>query len=1006
MSRTLDWAIGAFVTAVVTAVAMMGVPDAWFSGIADWLALSSDHEPWVLSTIIGCSSVLVIGLMLRDHQRRPLLRMRALLEATPQPAMILAGGRVVAHNDAAILELGISPKSAVINDDLAALTDEEFARRLRRFVAEARQGSQAMLALGHDSQQIECVCAMRELWGRRPLSLVLMRNLDEAYRYHQDLIVSEQRFQSFMAYSPMPAWALDGAGRFRFVNRRYAEDIAGQAVNELVGSPLQAHRTSMPSESALAAVVDNLEPFSEEASWEDAEGRLRHYRVHSFPIEMPDGSPLIGGYAVDLTDELNARNAHASAERRLQIAMEAGDMGTWSFGGPPAAGAPSWGGTIEIDAALSATLDIERRHLSLRALYGRLTPESRVRLRAAIEASREYGRGLEIELEIISDRGATRRVTVRGERQAGGRASMVGVAIDLTATRNAERWQHLSEMAVATAIEPMLILDAEGCVIFGNPAYRALVGEPGRGCERPPLTLAPEGRPGDAGRTIFRHLREHDHDRREGWVITAEGESRPVQISTRRARHATFGDHYVMVMSDLAEIYAYQSRLHALAHFDSLTGLANRKHFEHSLANLLAEAGEAPVGVIFIDLDHFKAINDSLGHGVGDDLLRAVAERLQRLAGGAGIVGRFGGDEFCMALNGIGSADALEAFAEQLVEALGEAFHIDKLELFCGASVGIALAPDEGREPEALIMSADAAMYEAKSLGRNRAVRFEPDIALRAGRHVELASDLRSALAHREFRLVYQPIVEGRSGTIVGCEALIRWSHPRLGEISPATFIPVAEETGLIGLIGEWVLAHALERLAAWQFEQPLGGFRMAINLSARQFHQERLAQQIAEAIARHAINPASLTFEITETALMKAPEKAARQIERLQALGVSIALDDFGTGYSSLNYLKDLDIDCIKIDRSFIRGLPGDSADTAITSAMLAMAEKLGLSTVAEGVEGVDQREALLSLGFEKMQGFYFARPMEEAELIERLRSQGSARALPGPRAVQAVNS
>ena len=415
-----------------------------------------------------------------------------------------------------------------------------------------------------------------------------------------------------------------------------------------------------------------------------------------------------------------------------------------------------------------------------------------------------------------------------------------------------------------------------------------------------------------------------------------------------------------------------------LAYHDALTGLPNRPLFIDRLIVALAQAnrGTQKLAVFFLDLDRFKDINDSLGHSVGDTLLKAVAERIRRCVREGDTVARFGGDEFTLLVPRIDAVEDAAKIAQKIIETLKIPFFIHDRELFVTTSIGISVFPSDGHDPETLVRNADAAMYRAKDQGRDNYQLYAPAMNERALERLALENMLRKALANHELVLFYQPLVELSSRRIVGAEALIRWRHPELGLLSPAHFISVAELSGLIIPIGEWVLRTACRQLKAWQrkFDPELS---ISINLSARQFQQPDLVGQIRTAIEETGVNPGSVELEITESNAMQNAENTIYSLRELKTLGVRIAMDDFGTGYSSLNYLKRFPIDTLKLDQSFVRDIRTDSSDAAIVSAVISMAHSLHLSVVAEGVETEEQLAFLALQQCDVIQGFLFSEPL-----------------------------
>jgi len=424
---------------------------------------------------------------------------------------------------------------------------------------------------------------------------------------------------------------------------------------------------------------------------------------------------------------------------------------------------------------------------------------------------------------------------------------------------------------------------------------------------------------------------------------------------------------------------AYQAR------HDALTGLPNRYMFEDWLRQALAEARRQDwlVAVLFIDLDRFKQINDTLGHSVGDMLLKQVSRRFEKCLRKSDSLARMGGDEFTLVLSELKEPQDALRVAHKLLTSLEAPFQVEAYELFLTASIGISVYPRDGRDAATLQRNADSAMYRAKNRGKNSFQFFTPDMGAAALERLEIENGLRRAVENSELQLYYQPQVE-MNGRIAGLEALLVWNHPKLGIIPPAQFIPVAEESGMIVPIGAWVLGEACRQNAAWQNSgyQPL---KVAVNVSPMQFARADFVETVAQALARGGLDPALLELELTESVVMRDIEESGRQMDRLRALGVSISIDDFGTGYSSLSYLRRLPIDTLKIDQSFLKELETDSNTMPLVQAIVALAHGLGLCVVAEGVETEKQLEVLRAVGCDKVQGFLLGGPLPVPE-IERL--------------------
>ena len=445
------------------------------------------------------------------------------------------------------------------------------------------------------------------------------------------------------------------------------------------------------------------------------------------------------------------------------------------------------------------------------------------------------------------------------------------------------------------------------------------------------------------------------------------------------------------ITRDITERKQMDRRLKQMAHFDIVTGLPNRVQFIERLEEAMADAdrNERLVGVVFLDLDRFKYINDSLGHAKGDILLREVAVRLSGAVRRGDTVARLSGDEFALVLADMRHVDDATFVAQKILDVFQQPFRAAGHDLFVTASLGITLYPFDDRGADELLRNADVAMYRAKESGKNNFQFYVAEMTTRMTERLALENDLRSALDMGQLSLHYQPIADCRSGNIIGMEALLRWNHPVRGMISPALFIPLAEETGYIVPIGEWVLRTATGQCRRWQ-KMGHPSLYVAVNISSRQFHQKDLSSSISRILQETGLNPASLDLELTEGLIMQQAEASVTTLRELKAMDIRISIDDFGTGYSSLSYLKRFPIDVLKIDQSFVRDIPKDADDAAIASTIITMAHSLGLKVVAEGVETVEQLQFMRAHDCDALQGYYLSKPLP-ADMFEAFLKNGA---------------
>ncbi|MBE7374967.1 phosphodiesterase DibA [Pseudomonas lopnurensis] len=538
----------------------------------------------------------------------------------------------------------------------------------------------------------------------------------------------------------------------------------------------------------------------------------------------------------------------------------------------------------------------------------------------------------------------------------------------------------------ATTQEGVLVTDPQQHIVHVNPAFSRITGYSAEEVLGQTPRLFASGKHDAAFyQRMWQALGSEGAWSGEIWNRRKSGEIYPVWQNLRSI-HDDKGQlsHYVAVFSDLSALKRSREEVDLLAHYDPLVNLPNRLLFTERAKQALerARSQRHSGALLLIDLDHFKDINESLGHSLGDALLQAVTARLNEYLKDDMTLGRLGGDEFALLCEGHG-AEKATALALCILDRLNEPFQIDGQQLFSSASIGIVLYPypNDIQNVEQLMRNADSALFKAKNSGRSTYAFYSEELTSQARQRVELATALRQALEQGQLRLHYQPIYDLRRGEIAGFEALVRWQHPEKGLISPAAFIPIAEESGLISAIDRWVLAQACNQARDWLAQGRSLGF-VAVNISSRLFGLGELDLQVATTLADCGLDARHLELEITESAVMQDPDAALELLQRLRALGVRLAIDDFGTGYSSLQRLKRMNVHKLKIDQGFVRGLPEDREDAAITRSVISLAHNLGLQVVAEGIEAVDQAAFLLAHDCDFGQGYGFARPQPAAEI------------------------
>lgn len=578
------------------------------------------------------------------------------------------------------------------------------------------------------------------------------------------------------------------------------------------------------------------------------------------------------------------------------------------------------------------------------------------------------------------------------EMRLGKQRLLVGVVRDITERKKAIEELHLAYKVIENTAEGVFITDAEQNIQSVNPAFTSITGYSEEEVLGKNPKILSSGRQGpEFYEQMWRSINETGQWQGEIWDRRKNGEVYPewLNISVIKDGNGEVAN-YVAVLSDITAIKQAEERLQYLAHHDLLTDLPNRLLFQDRLQQALAQARRegGMLGVLFLDLDRFKLINDTLGHNFGDLLLKAVAERLAGCLRLSDTFARQGGDEFIAVLGSLSHARDAGKVAKKLLEALSTPFTLEGREIFLSASIGISLYPVDGEDVDTLVKHADAAMYRAKEQGKNTYKFYSKTMNATSFRQLEMENKLRRALEGGEFSLHYQPRVNLSTMEITSAEALLRWRDPQQDFISPAEFIPMAEENGLIVPIGKWALYTACYQVKAWQ-DAGFPHFPVAVNLSSRQFQQKALLKTVARVLTETELNPSCLELELTESILMNDVKSTLSTLHKLKDMRVQISIDDFGTGYSSLSYLKRFPVDSLKIDISFIREVTTNPEDAAITKAIISMAHSLSLKVVAEGVETVEQLNFLRAHGCDEMQGFYFSKPLPPEDFVQLLEKE-----------------
>ncbi len=644
---------------------------------------------------------------------------------------------------------------------------------------------------------------------------------------------------------------------------------------------------------------------------------------------------------------------------------------------------------VDCNPAALELLGYSREELIGKSLSELVDPQDLRRQPLQIERLRKEGSVL-LQRRVVRKDG--RIVPVEVSARALPNGGIQSLIRDVTARLIAEERLRQAATVFESTREGVIITDAQCNIIAVNSAFTEVTGysEP-EVLGKNPSMLKSGRHDADFYREMWAAIKESGFWRGEIWNRRKNGDTYPEWQTIS----AVFDEdnrvtNYVAVFSDISSVKESEEKLEYLAHHDPLTELPNRLLYTARLEHALEQAKRERLSaaVLFIDLDHFKNINDSLGHPVGDALLVQVAERLLAQVRSEDTVARLGGDEFTVLLEQLRNPQRAGAIAAKLINSFVEPFHVEGHQLHVTASIGISLSPNDGEDVATLLRNADSAMYQAKERGRNGYQFYTAELTTSAFERVLLENSLRQALKLEQFEIFYQPQLDLRNERLVGAEALVRWHHPEMGLVSPDRFIPLAEETGLIVPIGEWVLQTACRQVREWQ-ESGLPIERVAVNLAGQQLRRGDLISSVEQALDRAGLSPNSLELEITEGFIMQQAEQAIELLERLRQLGVTLSIDDFGTGYSSLSYLKRLPINTLKIDQSFVREIPHDPNDEAIARAVIALAKSLQLSVVAEGIETDAQRDFMLDEGCTEGQGYLFSPPMPTQQFTEYLKQQ-----------------
>ncbi len=813
----------------------------------------------------------------------------------------------------------------------------------------------------------------------------VVHDLSERVAAEQALRASEEHFRMLVDSAPLMMWLTDAdaqcvyfsGGWYAFTGRRAARELGhgwmdGVHPDDLArcrGTWLRAFHSRQPLHSEF-----RLRHADGEYRWVLNEGRPRI-----------DGEGRFLGYVgacVDISKRAGIEEALRRSEDRYrtvvdglkEVVFQTDAEGNWTFLNP------AW--TEITGHPVGDCLGTP--------FFDHFHPEdgedNRARLKSLVERRKEHCRH---EVRLLTGNGEIRRVQVYMRLTLAKDGAVLGTAgtlTDVTERHKAEEHLRLAAKVYEHTSEGILVTDAKRIIVSVNGSFTAITGysaEEARGHTFTALCIAEGER--EKVEAEWDALAHTSHWQGEVQCRRRDAGLRTLGIRMSAVKE-TSGEisNYVAIINDITDFKQNLEQLEYLAKYDSLTQLPNRHMFlarTSQAIEVVRRQEGGPIALLLVDLDNFKDVNDAAGHDAGDELLKEIASRMRRCVRRHDDLGRLGGDEFTVLLADIKDAREAANTAQRILRALSAPVAVRGQEVFVSGSVGISVYPDDGADAMTLLRSADAAMYLAKRLGKNQYHYFEEELNQQSRERLALETRLRRAIENGEFALHYQPQVDVTSGRLVGVEALLRWTHPEDGAIPPDRFIPVAEQTGLIVPIDQWVLEQACAQINQWRVRSP-ADLRVAVNLSARHLRNRDLSRFVEASISRSGIPPSCLEVEITESCVMEDVEQAVRILNELAEIGVQIAIDDFGTGYSSLGYIKRFPIERIKIDRMFISDVTTNRDDAAIVKAVIALARGLELQTVAEGVETAEQLAFLREQGCDEAQGYYFSRPLPAAEI------------------------
>jgi diguanylate cyclase (GGDEF)-like protein/PAS domain S-box-containing protein len=805
--------------------------------------------------------------------------------------------------------------------------------------------------------------------GSRRLLFSIIHDITERKHAEKALQQSEEKYRVIFDYAPVGIYQSTRDGRFVTANATLARMLGYDSVDELLTKNLD--RDIYLDAREREELIRRFEPYAYannvELRWRRKDGTVIWVQLNAHGIRSSHGTMFFEGFVYDVTERKRAEESVQAANAQRKAVLDAATPIS-IIATDPTGIVTVFNSGAERMLGYTASEMIGRRGLATMQTGG-----------AAIDAVGEH------EWTYVRKDGETITVAVSVTAlcsEDGATTGYLHVGSDITERKRAEEMLRKQFAAMTASMDGIGILNDRLeftyvndslARLFGYSHHDLLIGH----------SLCDLYEPQEQVRfitSIVPLVGERGRWRGEATGLRRDGVLFPQEISLT----AIGGGGMVCVVRDITERTYAEEQIKHLAYHDALTNLPNRLLFKDRLTVALSHAQRegAQLAVLFLDLDRFKVINDSLGHNIGDQLLQAVAARVQACVRDSDTVARLGGDEFTVLLPRLNRADDAAPVAAKIIEAVRYPFHIEGREFFITTSIGISLFPEDGTDAESLIKNADTAMYQAKEVGRDNYQLFNAVVNAKALQRITLEHGLRKAMPNDEFEVHYQPIVDLKHGCVTGMEALLRWNHPQMGPIPPATFIPLAEATGIMIPIGTWALREACRQAKAWH-DAGHSELSLAVNLSVTQLQQADLVDRVRIILAETGFPAHALDLEITESSAMQSPETSIRMLYELKKLGIRISLDDFGTGHSSLSYLKRFPIDTLKIDQSFVRDITSEVDAAAIVTGIIAMAHSLRLNVIAEGVEQDEQAKFLRDQGCDQMQGYLLTPPVPASEFL-----------------------